>query len=37
MSRAPIISGSRKLPNPNISGVAKKKIIVVPCSVNSWL
>ncbi len=37
MSRVPSMSGKRKLPNPNSIGVAKKKIIAVPCTVNSWL
>jgi len=33
MSRAPIISGTRKFPNPARTGVLKRKIIVVPCIV----
>ena len=37
MSRAPIISGTRKFPNPAAIGTTTMKIIVVPCSVNSWL
>ena len=36
MSRAPIISGTRKLPKPDSMGDAYQKIIVVPCIVNSW-
>ena len=36
MSRAPIISGSRKLPKPPIkTGVTAKKIMIVPCIVKS--
>ncbi len=37
MSRAPISSGTRKLPNPKSIGVANRKIIAVPCMVKSWL
>ena len=37
MSRAPIMSGTRKLPNPAAIGTTTMKIIVVPCSVKSWL
>ena len=36
MSRAPIISGMQKLPKPPIRiGVIAKKIMIVPCIVNS--
>src|SRR5690242_3368940 len=36
MSRAPISSGRQKLPNPPIRiGVMAKKIMIVPCIVNS--
>ena len=38
MSRAPIISGIRKLPKaPVRSGMITKKIMIVPCIVNSLL
>ena len=38
MSLAPIISGIRKLPNaPVSSGMITKKIMIVPCIVNSLL
>ncbi len=38
MSRAPIISGIRKLPNAPVRiGMMTKKIITVPCIVNSLL
>ena len=37
MSRAPIISGTKKLPNPENTGVANRNIIVTPCIENSWL
>src|SRR5207302_5963652 len=37
MSRAPIISGTRKLPNPARIGTMTRKIIVVPCIVRTWL
>ena len=37
MSRAPIISGTRKFPNPAAIGTMTMKIIVVPCSEKSWL
>ena len=37
-SRAPIMSGIRKLPSTaGIDGIRKKKIMTTPCSVNSWL
>jgi hypothetical protein len=36
MSRAPIISGTRKLPSPAKTGTTTRKIIVVPWIVNSW-
>ena len=36
-SRAPICSGTRKLKNAAESGMTPRKIIVVPCMVNSWL
>ncbi len=37
-SRAPIISGSRKLPSTaGIDGIRKKKTITTPCIVNSRL
>ena len=36
MSRAPISSGTQKLPKPPIRiGVTAKKIMIVPCIVNS--
>ncbi len=37
MSRAPICSGTRKLPNPARIGTTTRKIIVVPCIVTTWL
>ena len=37
MSRAPIMSGTRKFPKPAAIGTTTMKIIVVPCSVKSWL
>jgi hypothetical protein len=37
MSLAPIMSGSMKLPKALQTGITNKKIIVVPCMVNSWL
>ena len=38
MSRAPIMSGIRKLPNaPVKSGMTTKKIMIVACIVNSLL
>ena len=38
MSRAPIISGIRKLPNaPARIGMTTRKIMTVPCIVNSLL
>ena len=36
-SRAPISSGMKKLKNIALSGITARKIIVVPCIVNSWL
>ena len=36
-SRAPICSGMKKLKNIALSGMTARKIIVVPCIVNSWL
>jgi len=36
MSRAPIISGTRKFPRPAKIGTTTRKIIVVPCIVNIW-
>jgi hypothetical protein len=36
-SRAPIWSGIRKLKNIADSGITPRKIMVVPCIVNSWL
>ena len=36
-SRAPIWRGIRKLKNAADSGMTTRKIIVVPCIVNSWL
>ncbi|MFM2382296.1 MAG: hypothetical protein RL515_283, partial [Verrucomicrobiota bacterium] len=36
-SRAPTCSGTRKLKNAADSGMTPRKIIVVPCMVNSWL
>ncbi len=35
MSRAPIISGTRKLPKPAMIGTTTRKIITVPCMVIS--
>jgi hypothetical protein len=37
MSRAPIISGTRKFPKPAQIGTMTRKIIVVPCIVKSSL
>ena len=37
MSRAPIISGTRKLPKPAMIGTTTRKIIVVPCIVSTSL
>ena len=37
MSRAPIINGTRKLPNPARIGTMTRKIIVVPWIVTAWL
>ncbi len=37
MSRAPIISGTRKLPKPARIGTTTRKIIVVPWIVTTWL
>ena len=38
MSRAPIISGIRKLPKPPVRiGMITKKIMIVPCIVTSLL
>ena len=37
MSRAPIISGTRKLPKPARIGTMTRKIIVVPWIVTTWL
>ena len=37
MSRAPIISGTRKFAKPAHTGTTTRKIIVVPCIVTSWL
>ena len=37
MSRAPIISGTRKFASPAHTGTTTRKIIVVPCIVTSWL
>ena len=37
MSRAPTISGTKKLPNPESTGMAKRNIIVTPCIEKSWL
>jgi hypothetical protein len=37
MSRAPIISGTRKLAKPARIGMTTRKIIVVPCIVITWL
>ena len=36
-SGAPICSGTIQLAKPLISGIAARKIIVVPCSVKNWL
>ena len=36
-SRAPISSGTKKLKNMALIGITARKIIVVPCIVNSWL
>ena len=36
MSRAPIISGTRKLPKPAMIGTTTRKIIAVPCIVMTW-
>ncbi len=37
MSRAPIISGTRKLPKPARIGTTTRKTIVVPCMVMTSL
>ena len=37
MSRAPIISGTRKFPKPPRIGTMTRKIIVVPWIVTAWL
>ena len=37
MSRAPIISGTRKLPRPARIGTTTRNTIVVPWTVKSWL
>ena len=37
MSRAPIISGTRKFPNPAANGMRNRKIIVVPWIVTTSL
>ncbi len=37
MSLAPIMSGTKKLPNPESTGVANRNIIVTPCIEKSWL
>ena len=37
MSRAPIMSGIRKLAKPAQTGTTTRKTIVVPCIVKSWL
>ena len=37
MSRAPIISGTRKFARPAQTGTMTRKTIVVPCIVTSWL
>ena len=37
MSRAPIISGTRKLAKPAMIGTTTRKIIVVPCIVTTSL
>src|SRR3954469_1096052 len=37
MSRAPIMSGTRKLAKPAMIGTTTRKIIVVPCIVMTWL
>jgi hypothetical protein len=36
MSRAPIISGTRKFARPAKTGTTTRKTIVVPCIVNIW-
>ncbi len=36
-SRAPISSGTKKLKNIALIGITARKIMVVPCIVNSWL
>ena len=35
-SRAPICSGITKLIRPTTSGIATKKIMIVPCAVKIW-
>jgi hypothetical protein len=37
MSRAPTINGTKKLPKPDSTGMAKRNIIVMPCIEKIWL
>ena len=37
MSRAPIMSGTRKFPKPASMGMPTRNTMVVPCMVNIWL